>query len=45
MICCVWSSRESDEISDEANGKEGAFEGGVRGDGGLEANSVEEEGG
>ena len=41
MVCWVRSNGgESDEMGDGANGIEGAFEGGVRGDSGLEANSV-----
>lgn len=41
MVGCVWrSGGEGDEMGEGANGIEGAFEGGVRGHGGLEANSV-----
>ena len=41
MVCWVWSDGgESDEMGEGANGIEGAFEGGVRSDSGLEANSV-----
>ena len=40
MVCRVWSDGgESDEVGDGANGIQGAFEGGVRRDSGLEANS------
>lgn len=39
MVGCVWrSGGEGDEMGEGANGIEGAFEGGVRGHGGLEAN-------
>lgn len=31
---------ESDEVGERADGIDGAFEGGVRGDGGLETHSV-----
>lgn len=41
MVGCVWrSGGEGDEMGEGANGIEGAFEGGVRGNVGLEANSV-----
>ena len=43
MVGWVWrSGGERDEVGEWANGIEGALEGGVRGDGGLEANSVGE---
>lgn len=38
---CVWGSGgEGDDVGEGADSVEGAFEGGMRGDGGLEANSV-----
>ena len=41
MVGWVWKGGgEGDEMGEGANGKKGAFEGGVRRDGGLEANSV-----
>lgn len=41
MVGYVWRIRgEGDEVGDGADGIEGAFEGGVRGNGGLKANSV-----
>ncbi len=41
MVDRVWrSGGEGDEVGEGANGIESAFEGGVGGDGGLNANSV-----
>ena len=41
MVGCVCGiSGESNEVGEGANGIEGAFEGGVRQDAGLEAHSV-----
>lgn len=41
MVGCVWRiGGEGDEVGEGANGIKGAFEGGVRRDGGLEAYSV-----
>lgn len=41
MVGWVWKGGgEGDEMGEGADGKKGAFEGGVRRDGGLEANSV-----
>lgn len=41
MVGYIWRrGGEGDEVGEGANGIEGALEGGVRGNGGLEANSV-----
>ena len=41
MVGCVWRvGGESDEMGEGANSIDGSFEGGVRRDGGLQANSV-----
>ena len=45
MVCCVGRrGGESNEVGDGANSIEDAFEGGMSGDGGLKADSVERRG-